>query len=107
MRETSIGTSLFLVAAGAVLAFAVNLQSTAIDINTIGVILMVVGIIGLILSFIVIGTWTAASPGHDTYIVHDDPVTTPHEHRRVSTHDVVYENDDETTHVERVREVRR
>src|SRR5262249_6368891 len=106
MRETGIGTSLFLIATGAVLAFAINVQSTAIDINTIGAILMVVGIIGLMLSFIVLGSWGAAA--HDDHIVYDDdPGTTAHEHRRVQTRDVVYENDDAPTRVERVREIRR
>jgi len=106
MRERGIGTSLFLIATGAVLAFAVNVRSTAIDINTIGAILMVVGVIGLMLSFVVLGGWAAGARSHDTTVVHEDAVTAPHEHRRVQTRDVVYENDDDTS-VELVREIRR
>jgi hypothetical protein len=45
-----IGVSIFLFAVGAILAFAVNLQTTGLDINTVGVVLMVVGAIGLAVS---------------------------------------------------------
>ncbi len=48
-----IGTSIFLIAVGAILAWAVNISDTGgFDINTIGVILMVVGLIGLLASFL-------------------------------------------------------
>ena len=50
-----IGASLFLLAVGAILTFAVHVQhSNGFDINTIGVILMVVGALGLIVSMIFI-----------------------------------------------------
>lgn len=54
-----IGFSLFLIAVGAVLAYAVNAQVTGIEIQTIGVILMVVGAVGLVLSFLF---WSSFSP---------------------------------------------
>jgi hypothetical protein len=47
-----IGTSLFLVAAGAILKFAVTDSVSGVDLSTVGVILMVVGIVGLVLSLI-------------------------------------------------------
>ena len=48
-----IGASLFLLAVGAILTFAVHVKnSSGFDINTIGVILMVVGALGLIVSMI-------------------------------------------------------
>jgi uncharacterized protein DUF6458 len=43
----TIGTSLFLIAAGAILKFAVTAHVAGIDIKTVGVILMVVGVVGL------------------------------------------------------------
>lgn len=46
----SIGFSLFSISLGAILKFAVTAQVAGISINTIGVILMVVGGIGLIVS---------------------------------------------------------
>jgi Flp pilus assembly protein protease CpaA len=42
-----IGTSLFAIALGAILKFAVTAHATGIDLATVGVILMVVGAIGL------------------------------------------------------------
>jgi Domain of unknown function (DUF6458) len=52
-----IGVSLILIAAGAILTWAVNATVSGIDINTIGVILMVVGAIGLILSVMFWSSW--------------------------------------------------
>ena len=49
-----IGTSIFLIAVGAILAFAVTTSVSGIEIATVGVILMVVGIIGLLLSVLVL-----------------------------------------------------
>jgi phosphate/sulfate permease len=45
-----IGTSLFLIAVGAILYFAVNADISGLEISTIGLILMIVGIIGLLIS---------------------------------------------------------
>jgi sulfite exporter TauE/SafE len=45
-----IGTSLLLIAVGAILNFAVDAQVSGIEIRTIGLILMVVGVIGLLIS---------------------------------------------------------
>jgi hypothetical protein len=47
-----IGVSIFLLALGAILAFAVDVQTSGLDLNTVGVILMVVGAIGLATSFL-------------------------------------------------------
>jgi hypothetical protein len=46
----SIGFSLFAIAVGAILKFAVTAQLAGISISTIGLILMVVGVVGLIVS---------------------------------------------------------
>jgi hypothetical protein len=48
-----IGVGLFLIAVGAVLTWGVNATVSGVDINTIGVILMVVGAIGLVLDLII------------------------------------------------------
>ena len=45
-----IGTSLFLIAIGAILYFAVNATISGLSIATVGIILMIVGIIGLLIS---------------------------------------------------------
>ena len=45
-----IGTSLFLIAVGAILYFAVDANISGLEIQTIGLILMIVGVIGLVIS---------------------------------------------------------
>jgi hypothetical protein len=45
-----IGTSIFLIAIGAILYFAVNADISGLEISTVGLILMIVGIIGLLIS---------------------------------------------------------
>jgi hypothetical protein len=45
----TIGTSLFLIAVGAILKYAVTAHVEGVDIQTVGVILMVVGVVGLLL----------------------------------------------------------
>ena len=45
-----IGGSIFLLALGAILAFAVNAEFSGIDINTVGYVLMLAGLIGLIVT---------------------------------------------------------
>ena len=45
-----IGTSLFLIAVGAILYFAVDASISGLEITTIGLILMIVGVIGLVIS---------------------------------------------------------
>ena len=46
----NLGLSLFTIALGAILKFAVTAQVAGISISTIGMILMVVGVLGLIVS---------------------------------------------------------
>lgn len=50
-----IGVSIFLIAAGAILAFAVHVSLSGISVQVVGVILMVAGAIGLITSMILFG----------------------------------------------------
>jgi uncharacterized protein DUF6458 len=48
----TIGGSLFLIAVGAILRYATNLHVQGIDIDTVGLILMIVGIVGFVISLI-------------------------------------------------------
>lgn len=52
MRTGGIGGSLFLVALGAILYWAVTVEAEGFNLNTMGLILMVVGVVGLILTLI-------------------------------------------------------
>ena len=51
-----IGTSLFLVAVGAILYFAVDASIQGLEIQTVGLILMVVGVIGLAISLFILSS---------------------------------------------------
>lgn len=66
-----IGVSLLLIAVGAILTWAVTATVAGLSIHTIGVILLVVGALGLLLSLIVFAPW---GPRRDDYHRHDlDP----------------------------------
>lgn len=54
-----IGVSLFLIAAGAILAWAVEFESEGVDLNTVGIILLIVGVAGLLLTLLF---WSSFSP---------------------------------------------
>jgi beta-lactamase regulating signal transducer with metallopeptidase domain len=53
-----IGTSIFLIALGAILRFAVTATVSGISISTVGTILLVVGIIGLLISLLYMTIWS-------------------------------------------------
>jgi Domain of unknown function (DUF6458) len=52
-----LGVSLFLIAVGAILTWAVNAEVSGVDIQTVGVILLVVGAGGLLLSLLFWSSW--------------------------------------------------
>ena len=52
-----IGVSIFLIAIGAILAFAVNVSTQGFDLHTIGVILLIVGAFGALLSMVFWSSW--------------------------------------------------
>lgn len=53
----SIGTSIAVIAAGAILRYAVNEQVEAVSLPTIGLILIILGGIGLALSVVYMFAW--------------------------------------------------
>ena len=59
-----LGVGIFLIAVGAVLAFAVHSTSGVVDVHTVGWILMLVGLLGVLLSVIFWQSW--AGPGYWT-----------------------------------------
>jgi hypothetical protein len=70
----TIGTSILLIAAGAILRYAVNTSTDVINIQTVGLILMIAGILGLILSLLYAALWAdRARPRRDPYL--DEPPT--------------------------------
>jgi len=53
-----IGVSIFLMAVGAILAFAVNVSAEGINLDTVGVILIILGLVGLLTSLVFWDDWT-------------------------------------------------
>jgi hypothetical protein len=51
------GTSIVLIAAGAILRFAVSVTTTGFNLHTIGLILIIVGVLSLVLSIMFWSTW--------------------------------------------------
>jgi len=73
----NIGVSIFLITLGAILAFAVHVSASGFDVNTVGVILLIVGGIWLLLSLILLANRrTAAARSHalvEERRVYDEP----------------------------------
>jgi hypothetical protein len=70
-----VGVSLLVIAAGAILAFAVNVSnSNGVDWSTVGVILMVVGGIGLLASLIFWSSWGGWGRRRSTTYYEDRPM---------------------------------
>jgi hypothetical protein len=64
-----LGTSIFLIAVGAILRFAVHVTTSGFSIHTAGTILMVVGAIGLVLSLLMTSIWAGRRDGVATRTV--------------------------------------
>src|ERR671912_228547 len=58
-HKMSLGASIFLLVVGAVLTFAVDVTTSGFNLNTVGIILMVAGPLGLVLSLLF---WSSFSP---------------------------------------------
>ena len=75
-----IGASLFLIAIGAVLRFAVSASVTGLNIGMVGVVFMLVGLAGLLLSIVLLSsrrrTDVIRRPNGATYIEPADPIDT-------------------------------
>jgi hypothetical protein len=69
----AFGTSLLLIAVGAVLRFAVSVSTHGFSIHTIGVILIVVGAFGLLFSFLWMTLWADRRRHPAGYVERDVP----------------------------------
>jgi hypothetical protein len=59
-----LGVSLILIAVGAILIWAVDVSANGVNIHAIGVVLLIVGLVGALLSMIFWSSW--AGPGYLT-----------------------------------------
>ena len=83
------GVGLILTAVGAILAWAVTANTTGFNVHTVGYILLVVGIVGMLISLVFWSSW--AGPGYfagrRAYV--DDDVAPVRRRRRVIDEDIV------------------
>ena len=68
-----IGVSIFLIAVGAILAFAVNAEVSGLDVQTVGWILLAVGIVGIVISMIFWSSWGGPGSFRRREYVEDGP----------------------------------
>jgi hypothetical protein len=71
------GGSIFLVAVGAILRYAVTSTVSGVSIQTIGLILMIAGIAGLALSLLYMFAWTPRRRVVTDRVVEHDPYEDP------------------------------
>src|SRR5438067_10097255 len=76
-RPMTIGTSIVLIAVGAILKYAVTAHVSGIDLQTVGTILMLVGILGLILSLIYTFAWSGGTRRRERTDYYDGPPPPP------------------------------
>jgi hypothetical protein len=69
-----LGSSIFLIAIGAILDFGVTAETRGFNIHTIGLILMVVGAIGVLLSLIFWSSWGGWHSGEGDTVIVNRPV---------------------------------
>jgi Zn-dependent protease with chaperone function len=73
----SIGVSIFLLVVGAILTFAVEVSASGFNVHTVGIILMLAGALGLLLSLLF---WSSVSPWSRRRMARGDTVI---EERRI------------------------
>ena len=68
-----IAVSLLLIAFGAILTWAVNKEPSGLDLDAVGVILMIVGLVGFVLSLVWWQSWWGGGYFRRTAYVRGDP----------------------------------
>jgi hypothetical protein len=72
-----VGASLILIAAGAILRWAVSADVSGVNLETVGLILLIVGAVGLVLSVIFWSSWGgvgARRTAREERVIYDDRV---------------------------------
>jgi Domain of unknown function (DUF6458) len=69
-----LGVSLILIAAGAILAWAVDVSVSGVDLQAVGWVLLVVGIVGILLSLVFWSSWGGVgATGRRRYVEEEAP----------------------------------
>lgn len=69
-----LGAAIVVFAIGAILTFGINVETNGFDIDAIGVILMVIGAVGGLISALFLASW---SPYHSRTVVRERDVDRP------------------------------
>ena len=69
----TIGTSIVLIAVGAILKWAVTAHVSGVNLQTVGTILFVLGLIALALSLLYTFMWARREPYDETRVVRRGP----------------------------------
>ena len=78
-----IGTSIVLIAVGAILKYAVTASISGIRLDTVGTILLVIGILGLVISLLYTAVWSDRDRGvRRERVIEDDVPPAPRDRYR-------------------------
>jgi Zn-dependent protease with chaperone function len=73
--DMTIGSSIVLIAAGAILRWAVTAHVSGFNIQTAGLVLFLLGIVGLLLAILYTFVWSRRAPTTTTYVPRDERET--------------------------------
>jgi len=77
----TIAGAVFLIAVGAILKFATNFHVQGVSVDTVGVILMIAGAVGLLLSFFQEAIWSDRTRRREVAATEQRDALTPQERR--------------------------
>jgi hypothetical protein len=77
----TIAGAIFLIAVGAILRYATNIHVQGVSIDTVGLILMIAGAAGLVLSFLQEAIWSDRARRREAVVPEERPAAPPDERR--------------------------
>lgn len=84
-----VAVSIILIAAGAILTWGVTAEAEGLDVNAIGVILLIVGLLALVLSLVFWSSWGGRYVRRSAYVDDGYAVAPPRRRRTVVEEDDV------------------
>jgi Domain of unknown function (DUF6458) len=78
----TIAAAIFLIAVGAILRYATNIHVEGVSIDTVGLILMIAGVVGLLLSFFQEAIWSDRVRRREAVLPEERREVAPPEERR-------------------------
>jgi hypothetical protein len=75
----TIAAAIFLIAIGAILRYATNIHVEGVSVDTVGLILMIAGVVGLVLSFFQEAIWSDRRRRRDALLEEREAGAVPRE----------------------------